>query len=63
MSALKPDPQGPRHRGQPEAEADQGHPKAEGNLGEPKFFADVEYRYITSDGLLRASSFKGLTCK
>ncbi|MHC2378383.1 bifunctional non-homologous end joining protein LigD [Bradyrhizobium liaoningense] len=27
---------------------------------EPKFFADVEYRDITSDGLLRASSFKGL---
>jgi len=28
---------------------------------EPKFFADVEYRDITSEGLLRASSFKGLT--
>jgi bifunctional non-homologous end joining protein LigD len=28
---------------------------------EPKFFADVEYRDITSDGLLRASSFKGLS--
>ncbi|WP_334369188.1 ATP dependent DNA ligase [Bradyrhizobium sp. AZCC 1578] len=27
---------------------------------EPKFFADVEYRDITSEGLLRASSFKGL---
>ena len=27
----------------------------------PKFFADVEYRDITSDGLLRASSFKGLS--
>ncbi|WP_249152180.1 hypothetical protein [Bradyrhizobium liaoningense] len=26
---------------------------------EPKFFADVEYRDITSKGLLRASSFKG----
>jgi bifunctional non-homologous end joining protein LigD len=26
---------------------------------EPKFFADVEYRDITSGGLLRASSFKG----
>jgi len=25
---------------------------------EPKFFADVEYRDITSEGLLRASSFK-----
>lgn len=28
---------------------------------EPKFFADIEYRDITSDGLLRASSFKGLS--
>ena len=27
---------------------------------EPKFFADVEYRDITTEGLLRASSFKGL---
>ncbi|MCP3395387.1 hypothetical protein NLM27_42465 [Bradyrhizobium sp. CCGB12] len=30
---------------------------------EPQFFADVEYRDITSEGLLRASSFKGLTRK
>ena len=28
---------------------------------EPMFYADVEYRDITSEGLLRASSFKGLT--
>ncbi|KRR10769.1 ATP-dependent DNA ligase [Bradyrhizobium jicamae] len=28
---------------------------------EPDFYADVEYRDITSEGLLRASSFKGLT--
>jgi bifunctional non-homologous end joining protein LigD len=27
---------------------------------EPKFFADIEYRDITSEGLLRASSFKAL---
>ncbi|WP_248114527.1 hypothetical protein [Bradyrhizobium sp. 2S1] len=27
---------------------------------EPKFYADVEYRDITSEGLLRASSFKRL---
>ena len=27
---------------------------------EPKFTADVEYRDITSEGLLRQSSFKGL---
>jgi bifunctional non-homologous end joining protein LigD len=30
---------------------------------EPKFYADIEYRDITSDGLLRASSFKGLKRK
>jgi bifunctional non-homologous end joining protein LigD len=30
---------------------------------EPKFFADVEYGDITSEGLLRASSFKGLSRK
>lgn len=28
---------------------------------EPQFFADVEYRDVTSEGLLRASSFKGLS--
>lgn len=28
---------------------------------EPKFFADIEYRDITTEGLLRASAFKGLT--
>ncbi|WP_247296811.1 hypothetical protein [Bradyrhizobium sp. 179] len=28
---------------------------------EPKFYADVEYREITSEGLLRASLFKGLS--
>jgi bifunctional non-homologous end joining protein LigD len=30
---------------------------------EPTFFADIEYRDITSEGLLRASSFKGLSRK
>ncbi len=28
---------------------------------EPKFFAEVEYRDITADGLLRQSSFKGMS--
>ncbi|MET4038390.1 hypothetical protein [Bradyrhizobium sp. RT6a] len=28
---------------------------------EPKFYAEIEYRDITSEGLLRASSFKGLS--
>ena len=27
----------------------------------PQFYADIEYRDITSEGLLRASSFKGLS--
>ena len=27
---------------------------------EPTFYAEVEYRDVTSEGLLRASSFKGL---
>ncbi|WP_246175403.1 hypothetical protein [Bradyrhizobium paxllaeri] len=27
---------------------------------EPTFYADVEYKDITSEGLLRASSFRGL---
>ena len=30
---------------------------------EPTFYADIEYRDITSEGLLRASSFKGLSRK
>jgi bifunctional non-homologous end joining protein LigD len=30
---------------------------------EPKFYAEVEYRDITSEGLLRHSSFKGLSTK
>lgn len=28
---------------------------------EPQFYADIEYRDITSEGLVRASSFKGLS--
>lgn len=30
-------------------------------VAEPKFYAEVEYRDITSERLLRASSFNGLT--
>ncbi|WP_426536670.1 hypothetical protein [Bradyrhizobium sp. McL0615] len=30
---------------------------------EPTFVADIEYRDITSQGILRASSFKGLARK
>jgi bifunctional non-homologous end joining protein LigD len=29
-------------------------------VGEPSFVAEVEFRDITSEGLLRQSSFKGL---
>jgi bifunctional non-homologous end joining protein LigD len=35
--------------------------KPKATWAEPMFYADVEYRDITSEGLLRASSFKGLT--
>jgi bifunctional non-homologous end joining protein LigD len=28
---------------------------------EPQFYADIEYRDITSEGMLRASSLKGLS--
>jgi bifunctional non-homologous end joining protein LigD len=37
--------------------------KAKATWVEPSFFADVEYRDITSEGLLRQSSFKGLSRK
>jgi bifunctional non-homologous end joining protein LigD len=37
--------------------------KPKATWAEPKFFADVEYRDITSEGLLRQSSFKGLNKK
>jgi len=34
--------------------------KPKATCAEPALFADVEYRDITSEGLLRQSSFKGL---
>jgi bifunctional non-homologous end joining protein LigD len=37
--------------------------KPEATWVEPTFVADIEYRDITSEGLLRASSFKGLSPK
>jgi len=37
--------------------------KPEATWVEPHFYADIEYRDITSEGLLRASSFKGLVRK
>jgi hypothetical protein len=36
-------------------------PRPGGVLVEPVFTAEIEYRDITSEGLLRASSFKGLS--
>lgn len=36
-------------------------PQGQRWLHEPSCIADIEYRDITSEGLLRASSFKGLT--
>ena len=48
-------------RREPEIETHQPIKKPKATWGEPKFFADVEYRDITSEGLLRASSFKGLS--
>jgi bifunctional non-homologous end joining protein LigD len=35
--------------------------KPKATLVDPMFVADVEYRDITSEGLLRASSFKGMS--
>lgn len=45
----------------PQAKLTKPIKKPKATWGEPKFFAEVEYRDITSEGLLRASSFKGLT--
>ena len=44
----------------PKSKLTQAIKKPKATWVEPKFFADVEYRDITSEGLLRASSFKGL---
>jgi hypothetical protein len=38
---------------------ERAHPQAEGHLGGAEVSADVEYRDITSEGLLRASSLMG----
>jgi bifunctional non-homologous end joining protein LigD len=35
--------------------------KPRATWADPVFFADIEYRDITSEGLLRWSSFKGLS--
>ncbi|WP_244561307.1 hypothetical protein [Bradyrhizobium canariense] len=55
------DPRGARYRRQPEAKAQKPVKKPKATWVEPKFYADIEYRDITSEGLLRASSFKELS--
>src|SRR6266513_3477756 len=37
--------------------------KPKATWGQPKYYAEVEYRDVTSEGLLRHSSFKGLSTK
>jgi hypothetical protein len=49
-----------RTRREPQIQADETGQKPKATWVEPKFYADVEYRDITSEGLLRQSSFKGL---
>jgi bifunctional non-homologous end joining protein LigD len=45
----------------PKSKLTKAFKKPKATWGEPTFFADVEYRDITSEGLLRQSSFKGLS--
>jgi bifunctional non-homologous end joining protein LigD len=56
---IQPNPQTTRYCGQPEVKSHEASPQIEGDWVEPTFFADVEFRDITSEGLLRQSSFKG----
>ena len=58
---LEPDTQAARHRRQPKSKLTKPVRKPKATWVEPSFAADVEYRDITSEGLLRQSSFKGLT--
>ena len=46
--------------GDARAEADAQGPKPKERWVEPRLVAEVEYRDITADGLLRQSAFKGL---
>ena len=60
-TCLERDPEATRHRRQPQIETDEAIRVPKATWVEPAFVAEVEYRDITSDGLLRASSFKGLS--
>jgi ATP-dependent DNA ligase len=58
---LKPNQETTRHGDQPKIKIDKGVQETKATWVEPNFFADIEYRDITSEGLLRQSSFKGLS--
>ena len=60
---LKPNQEATRYGRQPQVQTYKGDPEPKATWVEPTFVADVEYRDITSEGLLRASSFKGLSRK
>ncbi len=52
---FQPNPEKSQYGHYPKVEAD------EATWVEPTFIAEVEYRDITSEGMLRQSSFKGLS--
>ncbi|WP_368860693.1 hypothetical protein [Bradyrhizobium sp. Arg816] len=52
------DPQGARHCSQPETKLTKPVKKPKATWVEPKFYAEVEYRDITSEGLLRPALSK-----
>ncbi|WP_345946956.1 hypothetical protein [Bradyrhizobium sp. 197] len=58
---IRQDQRRPRYRRQPKQKLTKPVKKPKATWVEPKFYADIEYRDITSEGLLRASSFKGLS--
>ena len=58
---VKPDPQGADAVVSPKSKLSKPLKKPKATWVEPAFTADIEYRDITSEGLLRASSFKGLS--
>ena len=57
---LQPNPQKLDTVISPKSKLTKAFKKPKATWVEPKFFADVEDRDITSEGLLRQSSFKGL---
>jgi bifunctional non-homologous end joining protein LigD len=57
---IEPDSEAARHLRHPKWKRTKPIRKPKAVWVEPSFFAEVEYRDITSEGLLRQSSFKGL---